>query len=301
MEGLSSRARTWLGRLEYRAVTGLAKRAARMRTSSVTVMGTQLPCLTGGSGPPAVALHGFGSFKEAWLPVAPALARRAALYLPDLPGFGEAIDGVAPEEVLTERQAERVAGLADVLGLDQLDLMGHSMGGAIALAFARRHPRRVRSLVLVCPAGPQVAPTVVSRCHEQRRPTPLAPRTRDQYERLISLGMHRRPALMGPMLDHLARQHLARAAWLERAFESWYSDHRKTRFDRATLAAIEVPTLIIQGARDQLVHPTNTQDLTDALPDARLLELSGVGHIPQMEAPFATARAITAFLSSLAD
>ena len=114
-----------------------------------------------GVGDPLVLVHGAGTNSAIWHRVTPRLAGDRWVVAPDLPGYGgspPAGPGFALEEV-TDRLA---AGLEEAELPAPDDLVGHSMGGAIAILLAARHPARVRRLVLVAPAGLAALPRVAA-------------------------------------------------------------------------------------------------------------------------------------------
>lgn len=118
-----------------------------------TVRGARLRALMGGpaDGEPLVLLHGLGGAAANWALLAPLLGERHRVVLVDLPGHGgsdplPAAPGIGP-------YADRVALLAERLGLGPAVVVGHSLGGLVALRLAARRPEAVRSLVLAAPAG----------------------------------------------------------------------------------------------------------------------------------------------------
>jgi pyruvate dehydrogenase E2 component (dihydrolipoamide acetyltransferase) len=99
----------------------------------------------------AVLLHGFGGDKDTWLFNLDALAEGRTVYALDLPGHGESSKEVTDGSVAG--MATVVAGVLEALSIDRADLVGHSMGAAVAMALAVAHPERVRSPALLAPAG----------------------------------------------------------------------------------------------------------------------------------------------------
>jgi pimeloyl-ACP methyl ester carboxylesterase len=95
--------------------------------------------------PPLVLLHGLGDGAASWDGVAPALARRSRVYAPDLRGHGRSD---RPGDYSVELMAADAAAFLDALGLDRVDLIGHSMGGLVGYLLAGDHPGRVRRLIL---------------------------------------------------------------------------------------------------------------------------------------------------------
>src|SRR5512134_2351431 len=114
---------------------------------NVEVNGIQLAYERRGKGTPLVLLHGYPLDHQLWDGIVPLLEDRFDLILPDLRGFGAS--STVDSFYAMEDFASDVAGLLDQLGVEKAALAGHSMGGYIALAFARLFPGRVRGLGLV--------------------------------------------------------------------------------------------------------------------------------------------------------
>src|SRR5262249_46159525 len=98
-----------------------------------------------------ILIHGFGGDLDNWLFNIDALAEDATVYALDLPGHGQSVKAIG--EPTAAGLAKTVLAFADALGLDQLHLVGHSLGGAIAIEAARQGGKKVRSLALIAPAG----------------------------------------------------------------------------------------------------------------------------------------------------
>ncbi len=110
-------------------------------------MGDQLAFLDKGSGEKVVLLHGFCESKEIWYPLVPALSQKWHVLAPDLPGFGE--NRPLHAQVSIESMAMQVATWMQQHAVDECHLVGHSMGGYIALALAEKHPEMVKGLCLL--------------------------------------------------------------------------------------------------------------------------------------------------------
>jgi pimeloyl-ACP methyl ester carboxylesterase len=123
-----------------------------VRDRRVTVDGMSTQYLEAGTGAPLLLLHGYEQSASSWRWVIPALARTHRVLALSLPGHGDsapAVGGYAPGRDL----APFVAGFLDTLGVGLLDVVGNSVGGAVALRLALADPARVRTLTLVSSAG----------------------------------------------------------------------------------------------------------------------------------------------------
>ena len=220
-----------------------------------------------GHGPPVVMLHGLliGSLASWYFTAAPALARTHAVRLYDLRGHGLS-DRPASGYDTTTMAGDLAAVTADLAA--PLDLVGHSYGALVALAFARAHPDRVRRLALV--------------------EAPLPPATFADEHGFLTAGPDHMVAALPPGLrDAIAggRRQAARllAALRALAYETTLlADLRaEPDLDAAALAAVAAPTLCVYGDRSSC-RPAGER-LAAQLPDARLAILPG-GHYLHLDA-----------------
>jgi pimeloyl-ACP methyl ester carboxylesterase len=248
-----------------------------------------------GSGTPLVLLHAFPLSSAMWLAQREGLADACRVITPDQRGFGgSALEGDEPS---LDAVADDVAALLDAKGLDQVVLGGLSMGGYVVMSFLRRHPGRVRGLVLAdtratadAEAGrdkrlsmaqtldDDPASTVVV---DQVLPTLLGPTT-----------MAERPHVVGRTKAFVQAAPPAAVAWAQRALAA-----RPDSFD--TMRAVDVPTLVIVGEEDGLTPVSDAEALAAAVPGARLEVLSRAGHLSALEDPDAFNAVVRDFLSDL--
>jgi pimeloyl-ACP methyl ester carboxylesterase len=248
-----------------------------------------------GSGPPVVLLHGFASSIYTWSETLPALAAAHDVVALDFPGFG----GTETRPTLTADDLARVVpAVTDGLGLGAYDLVGHSLGGAIAAVTAAAHPQRVRRLVLVDAAGFNLAasdrPAVVralgavpTRVFEllplQRPSTMLGLRQVFHDDRLLT--RERMDEYLAPMVRP------GTAAALRSLLTS-----REGLDVPAEIARIRQPTLVIWGRDDRWIEVSHAARFTAAIPGARTALLDGCGHMPQEERPADFVRLVLGFL-----
>ncbi|GAA5125173.1 alpha/beta fold hydrolase [Pseudonocardia adelaidensis] len=257
---------------------------------------------------PAVYVHGLSGSATNWTDLAGLLATRAPGTAVDLPGFG-----------LSRPLASRdysPAGHADALlcflaGRGRpVHLLGNSFGGAVALTVAARRPELVRTLTLVSPAMPDLRPdprrvsdwkllVAMLPLVGRRARSELAamdPRTRaEQIVRLCfgdpAIAPEHRVAEAAAELAVRARLAWAHEA-AERTGKAMVAGWLRGESLWSVAARVQAPTLVVWGERDRLVAPRLAARTAAALQRSRLLVLRGVGHVAQIEAPEAVARAV---------
>lgn len=288
-----------------KARSELEARYARSPGDFVSVAGLRLHVRDSGArgGQPAnqpnppvvVLLHGFGSSLHTWEPWAQALAGTHRVIRYDLPGAG--LTGADPTgDYSDERGMQVLLALLDQLGVARASVVGHSMGGRLAFRFAATHPGRVDKLVLVAPDGfaspgfeYDKAPDVPALARLMRHALPKA-----------LLRMSLEPAYADTRLmtdDTVTRYHDMMLAPGVRDALLARMEQMMLREPTAVLSTIRAPTLLLWGDRDAMIPVANAQDYLRAMPDARLVTLPGVGHLPHEEAPAASLPAVQAFLA----
>jgi pimeloyl-ACP methyl ester carboxylesterase len=233
------------------------------------------------NGKPVVLVHGLGkAAARDWSKVIPALAERYAVYALDLPGFGHSDKG--NHHYSPQNYARALRWVLREHVKQPFALVGHSMGGAVALAYAAAYPEQVGRLVLVDAAGVlhrSVYAEFLGRVGAQRALGVDSPWF-DSVMRAIQYRVENLP--VGELLLENAgvRQRVLRGdpnaiaayALVEHDFSE-------------ALPAITAPTLVIWGAFDSIAPVRTGQALAAMIPKARLQVLEGLGHAPQIEAP----------------
>ena len=239
------------------------------------------PATSRGEGtPPIVLLHAFPLDGRMWAPQVDALAPDYQVVVPDLRGFGAAREQ-AVEVAEMGLMAEDVVRLLDDLVLDQVVLCGLSMGGYVALAFALRHPGRLRGLVL--------SSTKATADDEQAVAARL-----EMAERVLAEGVGFVPRVMLPLL--LGETSRRRPDLVERVTKLILeqdpaavaaAQRGMARRPDVTggLAAVTVPTLVLSGAEDERFGPEVGRELAAAIPDATFVQVGEAGHLLNLEQP----------------
>ncbi len=250
----------------------------------------------GAQGPAVALLHGWGAFKELWWSTLRALAPEYRAFAPDMPGHGAS----------PLRDIDTMAGLADLIAdfcaardLNAITLVGHSMGGNIALELALRRPDLVQRLALVDAAlEPRQMPLYV-------RPYATSLPGWSLLRLSLAFARHFRP--LGRRVPPLHGGGWI-IPWLRRSTYATFNEpigmHRLIRnlFANpigARLGAIRVPTLVITGQFDGLVPPELSRRAARAIPGARFAVIPGALHNPMDERPRAFERTLLAFLHEI--
>ncbi|WP_030608276.1 alpha/beta fold hydrolase [Streptomyces sclerotialus] len=241
-----------------------------------------------GQGPALVLLHGIGDSSATWAGVLPALARNHTVIAPDLLGHGASDKPRADYSVAA--YANGVRDLLGVLGIDRATLIGHSLGGGVAMQFAYQFPERTERLVLVSAGGVGREVTAVLRIVSMPVAAALLavlglPGMRCQARLVLGLlkglgtdlGQDARvlARLVDALPDAASRNAFVRSL---RAVVDWRGQ-AVTMLDRCYLAE-GMPTLLLWGARDGVIPVRHAQRAHAAMPGSRLEVFEDAGHFP---------------------
>jgi len=264
----------------------------RIAFESVSLHGRAVSYAEEGSGPVLLLIHGMGGSYENWQAVIEPLARHHTVVAPDLPGHGASAPGAGDYSL-----GALAAGLRDLLlalGYDRATLVGHSLGGGIAMQLAYQFPELAERLVLVSSGG--LGPEVSLILRAAALPGAelfLAATARAGSKAGATLARGLSAVGLRPTVDvaEVARGYTSladpdrRAAFLA-TLRSVISarGQRVDASDRLYLVA-SMPVLIVWGARDPIVPVHHGERAHEAIAGSRLEIFEGVGHLPQLEAP----------------
>jgi pimeloyl-ACP methyl ester carboxylesterase len=247
--------------------------------------------------PPLLLIHGSGASGCCWGPVVPALAGRHHVIRVDLPGCGQSPP--APSYDVPE-QAARVAALLDGLGLGRVTVAGHSSGGYIATALAEQRPGLVGALALIS-SGPSpgalLPQPVILRVLLAPPFGPLLWPVRS--DAMIRKGMSAVCNLPVDIPDSLVAEVRGIGYRTFRTVLRRNTAYIAERSVPERLTALGVPVLVIFGAADPRWEPSSAHQY-DAVPNARVEQLPGVGHLPMFEAPEPTGQLLLGFTATAA-
>ena len=278
-------------------VTRLARLAMGIDAREVMVEGRPWGYLEAGpaDAAPVLLLHGFGTSREAMMSLMPWLSETHRCLAPDLPGFGR-----HPYHAGSVHDADfyvrQIVGFADALGLRQFDVVGTSMGGALATHLAVQHPERVRRLVLLAPAG--VRPPVLNEFMQQveQGANPLDIASEADFERVLGYVFEVRPPVPWQFRRFMTAEAVRRRPETLQIVEAI----RPFLLDgvREELSRVQAPTLVVWGDRDRVTDRSMMPVFTAGIPRATGALIRGAGHVVFSDAPEETRRTMVPFLQA---
>lgn len=280
----------------------IEKRVVRLHGHDVVVRVGGTP----GDGRPVLLLvHGMAGSSATWRAVLPALAARCTVVAPDLLGHGGS-DKPAQDYSLGAH-ASLLRDLLVALGIERATVVGHSLGGGIAMQLAYQHPERCERLVLVASGGLGPEVSWLLRALTLPGAEYLMPVLFPSFVRDAGNAVSRRLRGLGVRAPRLEQQ------W--RSYASLVEDDSRASFvrtlravvgpggqtvsahDRLYLASL-LPTLIVWGERDRMIPPDHGRAAHESLPGSRLVVFDGAGHFPHAEEPEAFVDAALDFVAT---
>ena len=262
--------------------------ARRLRVNGVATRVLE----AGGAGTPVVLVHGAGGRADRWSRSLAALAAAGyRAYAPDLPGHGHAAKG-AGVACSVPAYRDFLAGLLDAIGASTVALVGTSLGGHVAAAYAAAHPARVEALVLCGSLG--LVP--VGEATRRRIQAGLADQSIDgvraRLQRLLGSAL-----VSDALVEEDARINSSPGARQSfAALGGYVAEKLDEDVVGAQLAASRVRVLLLWGDQDRSVDAAVGEAAAQLIPGARRLVLPGAGHAPYLEKPDAFNQAVLDFL-----
>ncbi len=252
--------------------------------------------------PPVVLIHGFMVSHWEWRHLIPSLTDAGHDVIAfDLPGFGES-DRPSPQDYKYDATAylATIVGVLDALGVERASLVGHSLGGGLAMFTAANRPERVDRLIVVDPLvyefkvplearvilAPWIGPIVFRAAYSRRI-----------VKHVMKRDIYRDPALASDEWVDYVWERVNRPGGVDAAHAVLRTCHDVAPFALA-VRAVRAPAMIVWGEDDALFRSTGARRLAAELPGAQVRIIPVCGHSPNEERPAETLRAILPFLSS---
>jgi abhydrolase domain-containing protein 6 len=266
-----------------------------MERRSTYVKSQKIVWFEGGNpnGEPVLLLHGFASNKENWILMMPFLLKRYRVFIPDLPGWGESLFEVDEPYHIIE-QIKRIHFWAEKYLPDEFHVVGSSMGGGVAALLTIYYPEKILSLTLMNALGAFGAEQTDFEKELRKGRNHLIPSHLTGVVQMMStVTSYNRwalSAILAPVMyqDLISRRHVN-----QHLFQQLLSNASSDTF--AGLVNIKVPTFVFWGEDDQILHSSCAMEFKRLIPHAEVKILRGAGHLPMVEMPGVTARALRKF------
>lgn len=272
----------------------LCARAQEVAQKQTEVFGQKIQYLEAGSGPTVILLHGLGGDSSNWAATTPALAKNFHVFVPDQIGFGRSDKPLLPYRVATF--VDFLDGFYRQTGITKATLVGNSLGGWIAAAFALKYPEKVEKVVLVDAAG-------------------LSPQRwgGSQFSRDVAMQLNptTREGMRNVLQAILYNKHLITDQSVEAAFTAKLKKNdgftvtqviesigRGEDLLDGRLGALKAPTLIVWGREDVLTPLAIGKAFNEDIKGSQLAVLDRCGHVPQMECAGAFLEVLNKFLAA---
>jgi pimeloyl-ACP methyl ester carboxylesterase len=240
---------------------------SNVRSEILSINGLSSHYLVGGQGDPLIIIHGGSDGAGAWAKNIEELSRKYTIYVPDLPGFGLS-QPVAGNYYIPE-MVDFIDSFAKVLDIRNFFLMGHSLGGGVALHYALKFPEKIRKLVLVSSLclGKEIAWWV------RMFSLPVLCRTIGRAVLSVMDGLMFIARIFSPweLVDPLSRASIQIGSCITNLTE-------QTIVLLSQLPRIMAPTLVVWGDRDPIVPYYQAYTAAELIPDCRVRIFSDAGH-----------------------
>ena len=248
------------------------------------------------TGEPLLLIHGFGGNKDNFTRLANQL-EGYHLIIPDLLGFGESSKPMTAD-YRSEAQATRLRELLQAKGLtSNIHVGGNSMGGAISVAYAAKYPKDVKSLWLVDSAGFWSAGVPKSLEGATLENNPLLINNKEDFYKMYDFVMYKPPYVPKSVKAVFAQERINNKELDAKILEQIVTDSVEER--AKIIAKYNIPTLVVWGEKDQVIKPETTKLIKEIIPQAQVIIMPEVGHVPMVEAVKDTANDYKAFRDGL--
>jgi len=271
---------------------GLERFSSGLKRRAVQVGDHRVVYSEGGHGDPVILLHGFGASADSWNRFAKPLTRRYRVIAPDLPGWG-ASTRLEAASYGYPAQVERLHRFLSTLNLGRVHLVGHSMGGFIASAYAARYPDEVITLGLIAPHGMvEPEPSELARSVAQGDNW-LVASSLQEFDRLLNNVFARRPYAPKVVLRYLANHAIRNSAKSARIFAEMQTNDPSLA---ERLPHINAAALIVWGEQDRVLHVSCADLFRQGIKNSEVMIIPGSGHMPLVENARACSAAWLAFV-----
>lgn len=254
--------------------------------------------------PTLVFLHGFGGDKDTWPSIVTKIPKTYHSIILDMPGHGETTFVEGLDEPTVESYVRSIREFLEVTHLDKekIYLIGCSFGGAVAALFAHNYPECVLNLALLCPAI--VTPVRTETCSKVMSGhfTTLIPTNGEEFINMISLLTSKTQYYPHRIMQSFVNINftIERQSLLRKLLQNLVSKDKEFETDlQFKINSIKIPTLIIWGENDEMLHVSGAKLLADNLENCELQIIENCNHVLQLDQPKKTAKFIVDFVKDL--
>ncbi len=282
--------------LLFDAVIALQAKLLGLRKKSVPIDAMNMVYYERGkpsARPSFILIHGYTANKDVWARFAHALPNGAHAVIPDLAGHGESgFD--ARWDYSPKAQADRIAQLMEKLGIPNAVILGNSMGGNITANFAIFHPTRAKAICVFNPGGVRtITPSVADELFAQGD-NPFAISSLADFKRLYGMTMYKAPPTPEIIIEEVSHRYQLRKPNYIQILRDIADKNRL----EGRLGDIKVPTLIVWGKEDKIIHHSGAKQWSQGVACSEVQLLEGIGHMPMVEAPKLSANLVMKFLTA---
>ncbi|MCB1033840.1 MAG: alpha/beta fold hydrolase [Acidobacteria bacterium] len=280
------------------AMAGLARSIRRglagVLYKQTEVQGYDLAYLEGGQGEMVILLHGFGTTKDHWMPVARRLRGKVHMIIPDLPGFGES-SRIGHNRYDIVSQVRRLRAFKEKLALPSFHLVGCHSGAAIAGIFASLFAQDVLSLTLIEPFGIDSPEKADVERLATRGWSPLTAGSEKDYQRVLGLLYAKPPKISSFTEQERLAQAIEAQAFEEQAWKQMW-ENRPYLLEQV-LPEIKVRTLLFWGDSNKVAHQSGAKVVSQGIPTVTPVLLRNCAHLMIVERPKEIADRILKFFA----
>ncbi|MBT8352215.1 MAG: alpha/beta hydrolase [Deltaproteobacteria bacterium] len=262
----------------FKILLNMERGVAGLEQKSIDIGKLHIEYLEGGKGEVLILLHGFGANKDNWTRVAKYLTPYFRVIALDLPGFGESSRN-----------------------MEVFHLGGNSMGGNLAGNYTAKFRKEISSLWLIATAGivsPQ--PSELFRMLKAGNRNPLVVKNEEEYDQLLNFIFVDKPFIPGAIKRHLVKEAINHHPLNQIIFKQIASiDPDNFVPLEILLKNTQTKTLILWGDNDRVLHVSGAKILESAMPNAKIVIMKNVGHVPMVEKPEESASIFLKFMEKI--
>ncbi|XP_071784381.1 monoacylglycerol lipase ABHD6-like [Asterias amurensis] len=271
------------------------------RTSSVTVgnytfsyaeRGKQDP-----SKPTMLFLHGFSAAKDMWWPFVKNLPSDWHIMVVDMPGHGHTTRKMS-DSFSFAAQAARIRQFTQAVGMRKrpFHMVGISMGGGVAGIYAAKYSEDLERLTMLCPAGinSKIPSEFELAVRDGRLKKGMLPEKEEEYVKMMPFLLHETPKVPNLYWKGMRLLRKNNNAFYRKVINDMMAPASKDSL-RSNMGAITVPSLVLWGQHDKLLHPSGADVLKEGIPGSEVHVLERAGHSLHLERPYKTSKLLCQF------